>query len=106
MAQIVFTPAAAKTGTAPLTVTPSGLTCTAELYLGPDASTKTVTSGPKAFTSTGSSQNVACPVTMPTVGGTYNIYLNVSTGGVLIGAFVGTDTVAIPTVTVGTITWS
>ena len=106
MAQIIFTPGLSKTGTAPLTVTPSGLACTAELYLGPNASTKTVTSGPISFTSTASQQNVACPVTMPTVGGTYNIYLNVSTGGVLISAFIGTDTVAIPTVTVGTITWS
>jgi hypothetical protein len=43
---------------------------------------------------------------MPTAGGTYGDYLNVTSGGVLIGAFAGGDSIEIVTVTVGTVTWS
>jgi hypothetical protein len=106
MATIVFLPGSSHTGTVPLTVIPSGISCAAELFVGPNASTKTATSGPISFTSTGASQNVVCPLTMPTAGGTYGDYLNVTSGGVLIGAFAGGDSIEIVTVTVGTVTWS
>lgn len=106
MAAIIFAAGSAHTGTVPLTVSPSGLSCTAELFVGPNATTKTATSGPIAFTSTGASQNVVCPVTMPSTAQALSDYLNVVTGGVLIGAFAGGATIEIVTVTVGTVTWS
>jgi hypothetical protein len=68
--------------------------------------TKVVTSGPQTFTSTAASQNVPCPVTMPTAGGTFYANLDVVYGGVKIGTYQGTDTVAVVTVVVGGVTWS
>lgn len=101
-----FTPGASKTPKAPITVTPSGMSCSAELWLSTDASTKAATSGKISFTSTGAAQNVSLPVTMPTAGGTYKVYLDVYYGTTLIGRFVATEDVIIITVDVGTITWS
>jgi hypothetical protein len=43
---------------------------------------------------------------MPTAGGSYTDFLNVVSGGVLIGAFAGGNTIQVPTVVVGTVTWS
>jgi len=106
MATITYLPSSAHTGTVPLTVTPSGLACTAELFVGPDASHKAATSGPIAFTATAAQQNVVCPINMPTAGGSYTDFLNVVSGGVLIGAFAGGNIIQVPTVVVGTVTWS
>lgn len=43
----------------------------------------------------GQSKAVEFPVTMPTILGTYAVYLKVSSGGVLIGTFVATEAVVI-----------
>jgi hypothetical protein len=89
-----FTHGTSHTANFPVTVKPSGLSCQVELYLGPNASTKSSTSGLVAFTSTGASQNLSLPVTMPAAG-TYNVYINIYAGGVLIGAYSGNTPVVV-----------
>ncbi len=99
-------PGQAATGVAPITVKPSGLSCQAELFLGPDETTKVATSGMVAFTSTGVAQSVSFPVTMPTPGGVaYHVYLDVYANGVWLVSYVATEDVIIPSATVGPITW-
>jgi len=99
-------PGQAATGVAPITVSPSGLSCSAELFLGPDETTKVTTSGLVAFSSTGVAQSVRFPVTMPTPGGVaYHVYLDVYANGVWLVSYVATEDVIIPSATVGPITW-
>lgn len=102
----IFTPGSAHTAVAPITVIPSGLACSAELYLGPSPGTKSATSGFKSFTSIGAAQSVSFPVTMPTTGGAYHVYLDVYAGGYLLASYVATEDVVIVTATVGPITWT
>ena len=91
---------------APITVSPSGLSCAAELYLGPDEATKVATSGLVAFTSTGLVQSVRLPITMPAaVGVAYHVYLDVYANGYPIVAYIATEDVIIPSGEVGPITW-
>lgn len=102
----VMTPGSARTAVAPITVRPSGLSCEAELFLGPNETTKVATSGRRAFTSTGSSQSVSLPVTMPTAGGlAYHVYLDVFVNGYRLLAYQATEDVIIPEGSVGPITW-
>ena len=99
-------PGQAATGVAAITVKRSGLSCQAELFLGPDETTKVATSGMVAFTSTGVAQSVSFPVTMPTPGGVaYHVYLDVYANGVWLVSYVATEDVIIPSATVGPITW-
>jgi len=83
-----------KTATFPVTVIPSGLLCQVELWLGPNANTKSATSGLVAFTSTGAAQNLSLPITMPTAG-TYNVYINIYVGSTLIKEYIGTTPVVV-----------
>lgn len=103
----VFVPGAAKTAIAPITVSPSGLACTAELFIGPNDSTKVATSGLKPFSSTGGAQSVNFPITMPATGGVaYHVYLDVYVVGILLVAYMATEDVIIPSGSVGPITWA
>lgn len=102
----VIGPGATRTAVAPITVSPSGLSCAAELFLGPDEATKVATSGPVVFTSTGAPQSVSFPVTMPSPGGfAYHVYLDVYADGFLIVAYIATEDVIIPYGEVGPIIW-
>ncbi len=101
----IMLPGSAHTAVAPITIIPSGIACSAELYLGPSPGSKVVTSGSKSFTSTGAAQSVRFPVTMPTTGGTYHVYLDVYAGGYLLASYVATEDVVTVTATVGPITW-
>lgn len=102
----VMAPGVSRTAIAPITVSPSGLACEAELFLGPNDATKVATSGKKAFTSTGTSQSVNLPVTMPTAGGVaYHVYLDVFASGYRILAYQAKEDVVIPAGEVGPITW-
>ena len=102
----VMGPGTTRTAVAPITVSPSGLSCEAELFLGPDETTKVVTSGMVAFSSTGAPQSVSFPVTMPSPGGfAYHVYLDVYANGFLIVAYIATEDVIIPAGEVGPITW-
>lgn len=102
----VFASGESRTAVAPITVSPSGLSCNAELFLGPNDSTKVATSGLKPFTSTGAQQNISLPVTMPAAGGvSYHVYLDVYVEGIMVLAYVGTEDVIIPSASVGPITW-
>jgi GH18 family chitinase len=80
----VFAPGSLHNFTVPITVTPAGIACTCEIYLGPDINTKTATSGARSFTSTGVQQNVTGSVTMP-VAGTYHTYATLKAKGVVLG---------------------
>lgn len=102
----VMAPGVSRTAVAPITVSPSGLSCQAELFLGPNDATKVVTSGLKAFTSTGVAQPVRLPVTMPTAGGVaYHVYLDIFVNGYRLLAYTATEDVIIPAGEVGPITW-
>lgn len=90
-----FEPSESKTAVAPVTVSPSGLSCEAELFLGPDEATKVVTSGLVPFTSTGASQDVRLPVVMPDTEGTYHVYVDVYVEGLLIAAYKALEDVVI-----------
>ena len=102
----VMAPGVRRTAVAPITVSPSGLSCQAELFLGPNDATKVATSGLKAFTSTGAVQSVRLPVTMPTPGGlAYHVYLDIFVNGMRLLAYQATEDVIIPAGQVGPITW-
>ena len=103
----VMAPGVSRTAVAPITVSPSGLSCQAELFLGPNDATKVATSGLKAFTSTGASQSVNLPVTMPTAGGVaYHVYLDIFVNGYRLLAYQATEDVVIPSGEVGPIVWT
>lgn len=104
----ILGPGSSHVATVPITATPSGQACTIELYLTPDnGATKTVTTGPKSFTSTGSQQSVTMPtLVMPTASADYKVFMDVKMGSVLIGAFVASEDVIIPGAVVGPVTWS
>ncbi|MBA7606445.1 hypothetical protein ES703_13593 [subsurface metagenome] len=102
----VIAPGATRAAVAPITVSPSGLACSAELYLGPDEATKVATSGLISFSSTGAPQSVSFPVTMPIPGGfAYHVYLDVYANGYLIVAYIATEDVVVPSGEVGPVTW-
>lgn len=102
----VMGPGTPQTAVAPITVTPAGLACSAELFLGPDEATKVATSGMIAFTSTGTPQSVSFPVIMPSPGGlAYHVYLDVFANGFLIVSYIATEDVIIPAGEVGPILW-
>lgn len=102
----IIGPGAAAAATAPITVSPAGLACSAELFLGPNEATKVATSGMVAFTSAGAPQSVSFPVTMPSPGGfAYHVYLDVFADGYLIVSYIATEDVIIPYGEVGPITW-
>lgn len=82
-----FTPSENKTAVAPITVSPAGLSCEAEIFLGPDDMTKVATSGRVGFTSTGGSQEVRLPITMPDAEGSYHVFIDIYAEGLLIGAY-------------------
>jgi len=95
-----FAPGEAKIARAPITVQPSGLSCQAEVFLGPDEVTKVATSGLVPFTSTGASQNVRLPVIMPSTEGSYHVYIDVYAEGILIAAYRALEGVVIVSVPV------
>lgn len=94
-----------KTAVAPITAKPAGMACEAELFLGPDDMTKIATSGRIPFVSTGVKQDIRFPITM--LGeGTYPVYLDIFTNGLLIGAYKAVEDVIIvaPVVLSGIVT--
>ena len=102
----ILLPGTTHTAVAPITVSPSGLSCNAELFLGPDEATKVATSGKKPFTSTGAAQSVRLPVTMPTAGGAaYHVYLDIYVNDYRLLAYQATEDVIIVTGEVDPITW-
>lgn len=94
-----FSPNQSKNAIVPATVQPGGLSCELEVFLGPNESTKVVTSGLKAFTSTGAQQSVAAPVVMPSASGTYHVYIDLYAAGYyLVGYQAIEDVVIAPSV--------
>ncbi len=106
MADPLFAAGDSRTAVAPITVSPAGLSCGGELFLGPDEVTKVATSGLVPFVSTGASQAVSFPVTMPIPGGfAYHVYLDVYANGILLVAYIATEDVIVPYGEVGPIIW-
>jgi hypothetical protein len=103
---IIFAPGITKTANATLNVAPAGLSLELELWLGPDESTKVVSSGKRPFTSTGANQNINASIDMPNQGGTYEVYVDIYYGADLVLAFIGIDTITIISGTLGPIVWS
>lgn len=102
----IFAPSTSKTASSPITVSPSGMACSAELFIGPNATTKVATSGRVNFTSTGSPQNVNLPIVMPASGGSsYHVYIDVYAGDLLFLSYIATEDVLIPGGSIGPITW-
>lgn len=102
----VMGPGTPQAAVAPITVAPAGLSCDAELYLGPSEGTKIVTSGLRPFVSTGAVQSVRLPITMPTAGGVaYHVFLDVYAEGFLLVAYIATEDVIIPSGEVAPIYW-
>lgn len=103
----VFLPGVTKTAKAPITISPGGLSCQAELFLATSpTAAKAATSGLKIFTSTGAQLIVSLPVTMPLAAGViYHVYLDVYVEGYLLLAYVATEDVIIPSGSIGPITW-
>lgn len=94
-----FAPSSSHTATINLPVTPSGLACTMEIYLTLDGTTKAATTGQVAFTSTGASQPVSGSIIMPSTAGTYMVFIDIVSGGVIIGAYQGSDNVTVAAAT-------
>jgi hypothetical protein len=106
MADPVFTANSVHSAAASIPVSPSGLACTAELYLSTNGTTKNATSGPVSFIS-GASQ-VSFQITMPNPasGQSYGVYLVILSGGIQLAGFHASEDVVIPSVGMPTITWS
>ena len=90
-----FAPGESKTAVAPITVAPAGLSCSAEVFLGPDVMTKVATSGKVGFSSTGAEQSISLPITMPSEEGTYHVYVDVYAEGYLVAAYQAIEDVVI-----------
>ena len=95
-----FEPGSAHTATATVR-NPQGFAAdyTAEIYLvAPDGS-KAATSGEVAFSLAAEEQKgISFNVVMPLIDGTYSVYLDVYSGGELVGAYQGVDDIAIVSV--------
>ncbi|GAI74542.1 unnamed protein product [marine sediment metagenome] len=106
MVDPLFAAGDSRTAVAPITISPAGLSCGGELYLGPDEVTKVATSGLVPFVSTGLGLAVRLPVIMPSPGGfAYHVYLDVYANGILLVAYIATEDVIVPYGEVGPITW-
>ncbi len=103
-------PGSSRTASAPITAKPAGMACEGELFIGPNETTKTATSGRKAFTSTGAAVSVSFPITMPTPpsgeGASYHVYIDVYAGGVKFLSYIATEDVVIPGGSIGPIIWT
>lgn len=75
-----FNAGSTKTAVVKPTVSPSGIACEIEVWLGPDVNTKSATSGKIAFTSTGTAQNVSVPIVMPATEDSYHVYVGIYIG--------------------------
>jgi hypothetical protein len=96
-----FAPGGVHAATVVLPVSPAGMSCTAELWLSVDGVTKAATSGAIAFTSTGSNQSIGMSVTMPATVNSYIVYLDIKSGGILIGAYHASESVVIASAPLG-----
>lgn len=79
---------------------------TGELYLG---AAKVSSSGKVSFSlAAGETKQVSFPVTMPSVEGTYPVFLDVFVGTELVGAYQANEdvtTVITPGIVIGPVTW-
>lgn len=103
----VFLPGSSHSAKVNIDVDPANVPCQLELWLGPNQTTKTVTSGMKSFTSTGQPQDINCTVVMPSSSGvTYHVYIDVYIGGQLAAGFQASEDVTIVSVGTPGVVWT
>jgi hypothetical protein len=108
----VFQPSAVKNPTVVVNCNlPIGTAAQVEVYVGPNISTKTVTSGKKSFTAPAANTNsspITCQITLPAIPAQYHVYVAVyDTNGNMVGNAQYTNDMVIFTATlVGNINWS
>jgi hypothetical protein len=83
-----------KTANLQVAVNPAALAYQIELWLGPNDTTKSATSGKVSFTSTGATQSLSVPITMPSAG-VYNVYKDIYFGGILFHRYVDDNQVIV-----------
>jgi hypothetical protein len=107
MAQIQITPGNHSLSL-PVTAFPAGQPCAVAVVLTSDAAGQTVvaTGAQTTFTSTGASQNVAPAVSVPAVAGIYYVYIAGYMNGVQVAYAEQTNTLLVPSFTIGQGTWS
>lgn len=92
---------------APITVTPAGVPCRAQLFIGLSETNKAVSSPLINFTSTGLPQNIDFQLTMPSVGGAvYKVFIDVWSGDLYLKGYLGNEDVIVPHVQIDPVTWS
>jgi len=107
MVDPVFVAGSTHTATATLVVSPAGISCAAELWLTKDGGvTKAATSNNVSFMTTGATQSIALPVTIPPGAGfSYEVLLDIKYDSEIIGAYQATENVLVPLVGEPVITW-
>jgi hypothetical protein len=86
-----------KTAIVPVTVSPAGVSCEIELFLGLNESNAVASSGLVPFVSTGSAKQVSLPLMMPDNPGVYHVYIDVLTGGEVFLAYMADEDIEITT---------
>lgn len=89
-----FNPGEEKVALATFPVKPAGLECAAELWLASNG-IKVATSGEIPFVATGADQAISLPITMPSIEGTFPVYLGVFSNGQYIKGFRAVEDVVI-----------
>ena len=107
MASVELNPGS-HTLTVPITMLPTAQAGSAYVELTSDAAgNNQVAAGtPTNFTSTGAAQNIAMPITVPSGGGIYYVWVIVAENGIVTGAYSQSNTITVGTVTVGQGAWS
>ena len=108
MATIAVIPGGVANANIPIKAVPSGQSCTVGIILTTDAAGNSVavTASPKAFISTGATQNVSVSVTIPTGGGSFYVWVPVTVNGIPVGTWSQGNTLIAQSVEVGVVTWS
>lgn len=90
-----FTPGATKTVITGVTVTPSGLPCQLEVFLGASIMVKAATTGKIDFVSTGMYQTIYSSIVLPQTVGLYHVYVNVWCGTTLLTTYMSPNDVSV-----------
>ena len=112
---VVFGPGSVKTANIPVSIAPAGMTAQIQLTMATGMDTNgnptgvVVQTAWKSFTTTGASQTIAVPVTMPSgadAGKSLYAFVDVTAGGYLLIAIVDPVSVLVPGGSAGVIVWS
>jgi len=102
----VFGPGTQRTAVVPVKVSPSGIACSCEVFIGPDENTPLATSGKVPFVSAADPVPVECIVVMPTQEGTYKAFINIYRDNFILKGFVDDTPITITSQEIGDIVWN